>query len=54
MMPRPGREGAEVIAPRHAKSPVVEVSPNGHAGAGTWCLTKCKRLAISHEQNATP
>ena len=33
MMPRPGREGAEVIAPRHAKSPVVEVSPNGHAGA---------------------
>lgn len=33
MTPRGTRGLVEAVAPRHAKSPVVEVSPNGHAGA---------------------
>lgn len=34
MMPLGRRGLAEVGAARHGKSPVVEVSPNGHVSAG--------------------
>lgn len=33
MMPSGGRGVVEAVAARHGKSPVVEVSPNGHVSA---------------------
>lgn len=48
MMPRGTRGPAEAVAPHHAKSPVVEVSPNGHAGAPDSVASAPESIVRAH------